>query len=149
MVTPSAVGRPRVRWSSSRPARFVVGLVLAGAVLAGCSSSPSAAQQVCSDRSQLNTAVSNLVGDLRSGNFSKAKDGLSAVSSAFDDLQQSVRQLASEQSGKLSPQIDDLQNTITGLKDATSIDQLLTGIGSARSQAQSISQQVGDSLNCS
>jgi predicted nucleic acid-binding Zn-ribbon protein len=127
----------------------VVGVTVA-ALLTSCGSSgASAAQQVCSDRSQLNQSVSTVVSDLRSGNFSKAKDNLSAVTTAFDNLQSSVQQLASEQSKALSPQIDTLKSTVSSLKDSSSLSELLDGIDAARSQAQSISTQIGDSLQCS
>ena len=122
---------------------------VAGFLLAACGSSPSAAAQVCSDRSQLNSAVSNVVSDLRSGNLSKAKDDLGAVRNAFDSLTQSVQQLSSQQRQVLSPQVDDLKATVSGLKNSDSLSSLTSGLNSARSQVQSISEQVGNSFHCS
>jgi len=128
----------------------VLGLAFAALPLSACgSSAPTAAQQVCNDRSNLNSAVSTVVSDVHSGDFSKAKDNVSAVTEAFDNLLKSAQQLSSEQSKSLSPQIDQLKNTVSGLKDSSSLSDLLNGIDSARTQVQSISKQIGDSLNCS
>ena len=137
-----------------RSARAVSGVALgvvalSGFVLAACGSSPSAAQQVCSDRTQLKGAVSTVVNDVRSGSFSQAKDDLSAVSDAFDNLTKSVEQLASDQSQALSPQIDNLKSTVLGLKDSKSLSDLVSGLDSASTQAQSISKEIADALHCS
>lgn len=128
-----------------------LGLACAVLLLSACgsSSSATAAQQVCSDRSQLNDAVSTVVNDVRSGDFSKAKDALPAVTNAFDDLEKSVQQLASEQSRSLKPQLDNLRNTVSSLKTSSSLSDLVGTIDSAWNQAKSISQQIGDSLKCS
>lgn len=133
----------------SRGVGSLVPLVFAGLLLAACGSSPSAADQVCSDRTQLNGAVSSVTSALRSGNLSKAKDDVPAVRDAFDNLKDSVSQLAGEQRQALQPQIDNLKNTVSSLKDADSISSLASGLSSAASQIQSISQHIGDSLNCS
>ena len=141
---------PRRRWLGATSTLAVpASMSLAVFLLAACGSTPSAADQVCSDRSQVTSAISSLANDLRSGNFTKAKDDVSAVRSALESLSQSVDQLATEQRQAISPQIDNLKSTISGLKSSDSLSSLTTGLNSARSQLQSIGQQIGNSLNCS
>ena len=141
---------PRRRGLGARSTLAVpASMSLAVLLLGACGSTPSAADQVCSDRSQVTSAISSVANDLRSGNFTKAKDDLSAVRSAFESLSQSVDQLATEQRQALSPQIDNLKATISGLKSSDSLSSLTTSLNSARSQLQSIGQQIGNSLNCS
>ena len=124
---------------------------MVGLLLAACSSSPaaSASQKVCSDRTQLSNAVSTVVNDLKSGNFGKAKDDLPAVRDAVDSLGQSAQELTSEQSHTLSPQIDDLKKTAENVKNATSLSDLQSSFRSLRTQLQSISSQIGQTLKCS
>jgi predicted nucleic acid-binding Zn-ribbon protein len=125
-------------------------LVSAGFLLAACSSSaPTASQKVCDDRAQLNQAVSTVVNDLKSGNLGQAKDDASAVGEAVDNLSQSAQGLQTEQSQALSPQIDHLKKTASSLRNASSLSDLQSGFSSLKSQLQSISSQIGDSLKCS
>jgi small-conductance mechanosensitive channel len=145
------------RQRSTRPPRTkrmrvttLASLSLAALLLGACgSSSPSAADQVCSDRAQLNSAISSVTSDLRSGNFSEAKDGLTSVRQAFDALTKSVEQLARDQQQALSPQVNDLRATVSSLASSDSLSSLTAGLSSARSQIQSISHQIGDALHCS
>lgn len=128
----------------------LIGLAFAALVLSACGSSgATAAQQVCDDRSQLNTAVTTVVNDLRSGNFSKAKSDLPAVTDSFDTLRASVENLSAEQSQSLKPQIDKLKHTVSSLRGSSSFNDLVNSIDSVWNQAKSISQQIGDSLKCS
>jgi uncharacterized phage infection (PIP) family protein YhgE len=147
------MSRPIPRLGGHRKGRGPVTLAalsLAAFLLAACGSSgPTAAQQVCSDRSQLSSAVSSVANDLRSGNLSKAKDDLPAVHDAFDSLTKSIEQLATEQRQSLSPKIDELKSSVSGLKNSDSLSSLTTDLRSVRSQVQSISQQVEDGLHCS
>lgn len=141
---------PRRRAPATRSTwTALASLSLAGLLFAACGSSPSAADQVCSDRSQVKSAISSVANDLRSGNLTKAKDDLGAVRSAFESLSQSVDQLATEQRQALSPEIDSLKATVSELKNSDSFSSLTTGLSSAGSQIQSISQQIGNSLHCS
>jgi hypothetical protein len=156
---PITIKEPHMRQQQNRRQRSdakrsalaaLASLSLAALILAACgSTSPSASQQVCNERSQLNSAVSTVGTDLRSGNLSKAKDDLPAVHQAFNMLKNSVQQLAGEQREALTPQIDTLKSTVSGLKYSDSLTSLTAGISSAETQAQSISRQIGDTLHCS
>lgn len=135
----------------ARALRLVCSLAFVGCLLAACgsSSAASASQTVCNDRAQLSKAVSTVVDDLRSGNFSKAKDDVPAVRDALNSLSQSARELKSQESQSLSPQIDKLKKTATSLKDSSSVSDLLSGLSSLESQFQSVGSQINQSLKCS
>lgn len=143
---PSGTARRPRAWA----AVGFVGLMSTTLLLSACGSSgATAAQQVCSDRAQVNGAVSTVISDVRSGDPSKAKDDLSAVTDSFDELKSSVQKLGSEQSQSLEPQIDKLKKTVSSLQGSSSLSDLVNGIDSAWNQAKSISRQIGDSLKCS
>jgi hypothetical protein len=126
-------------------------LALAGLLLAACSSNSaaSASQKVCSDRTDLNNAVTKVVDDLKSGNFGQAKDDLPAVREAAHTLGKSVKGLTSEQSKALKPQIEAVKQTASGLKNATSLSDLQSGFSSLTSDLQTLSTQIGGNLKCS
>lgn len=142
-------GVPSIR--RARPVRLFGLLVSVGFLLAACGSSPapSASQKVCDDRTQLNSAVSTVTDDLRSGNFGKAKDDLPAVRDAVNSLKKSAKELTSQESQALQPQIDNLKKTAANLKNATSLSDLQTGFSSLKAQIQSIDPQIGETLKCS
>ena len=130
------------------PIGILVALALVGCLLVACGSSPSAAQQVCSDRANLTSSVSTVVSDLRAGNFSKAKNDLPAVMDALNSLKDSAQKLQSEQAQTLKPQIDNLRSAVTNLENATSVSELRSGLESLRIQVQSISNEIGSALQC-
>jgi predicted nucleic acid-binding Zn-ribbon protein len=142
------------RLGSARPllATVVAGGLLLAAV-AGCSSgssssSQSAADKVCSARSNLRSAVDSVQSDVKSANFGQAKDGLSNVSSSFDQLVQSAKGLKSEEQKALQPQIDAIQNNISNLKNVTSLSDLTTDLSTIGSQFQSLYDDVTNTLKC-
>ena len=126
-------------------------LALAGLLLAACSSNSgaSASQKVCSDRTDLNNAVTKVVDDLKSGNFGQAKDDLPAVRDAAHTLSKSVKGLTSEQSKALKPQVEAVKKSASSLKDATSLSDLQSGFSSLTGQLQTLSTQIGGNLKCS
>jgi predicted nucleic acid-binding Zn-ribbon protein len=128
-----------------------VAVAFVGSLMAACSSNPtpSASQEVCNDRAQLQNTASTVIDDLRSGNFSKARDDMPAVRDAVNSLSQSAQQLKSEESHSLGPQIDNLKTTITNLMNSTSLSDLRAGFNSLKTQLQSISNQISQSLRCS
>jgi len=133
------------------PLGSLIVLAFLSCLLAACSSSPtvSASQKVCNDRAQLRNAVSTVIDDLRSGNFSKAKDDAPAVRDAVNNLSQSAQELKSEESQALRPEIDSLKAAITNLTNATSLSDLQSGFNSLKTQAQSINSQITETLKCS
>ena len=137
--------------SATGARRILVSLAFIGCLLAACGSSPSAsaAQKVCNDRTQLSNAVSTFAGDLRSGNFSKAEDDLSAVRDALNSLSQSAQELKAQESQTLRSPINNLKSAITNLKSSKSLSDLTSGIDSIRSQVDAISTQIADTLKCS
>jgi uncharacterized phage infection (PIP) family protein YhgE len=137
--------------SAAGARRILVSLAFIGCLLAACGSSPSASasQAVCKDRTQLSNTVSTFAADLRSGNFSKAKDDLTAVRDALNSLSQSAQELKAQESQTLKSPIDNLKSAVTNLKDSKSLSDLTSGIDSIRSQVDAISSQIGDTLKCS
>ena len=76
----------------------LVTVVLSAGALGACGSSQSsAAAQVCTDGANLHKAVDGVVTDLKDLNLGKAKDGLSSVNDAFDQLKKSASQLKAEE----------------------------------------------------
>ena len=124
-------------------------LAVAGCLLVACGSSPSAAQQVCSDRANLKSAMTTVVEKVRQGNFTAAKNDVPAVKDALNSLRQSAKNLQSQQAQALQPQVDTLKSTLANLGNATSLSELRTGLESASSQVQSISDEIVSTLNCS
>jgi phage-related minor tail protein len=119
-----------------------VGLVACG------SDSPSASEKVCDARSDLRKAVDNVEQDVSDGNFGKARDQLSDVTKSFDDLSQAASQLKAEQAQALKPEIDALTSTVTNLKNAQSLGDIQTGLGSILTKLQTLYTQVADTLKC-
>lgn len=134
----------------AKPSALLCVVVLVGSLLAACSSNPpaSASQKVCNDRAALGSAVSTVVDDLKSGNFGKAKDDVPAVGDAVDSLSQSAKGLKSAESQALSPQLDNLKKTAANLKNPTSLAELQSDFSSLKSQIQSISTEIGETLKC-
>jgi hypothetical protein len=137
--------------SATGARRILISLAFFGCLLAACGSghSASASQSICNDRTQLRNAVSTVAGDLRSGNFSKAKDELPAVRDALNSLSQSAQELKAQVSQTLRSPIDNLNSAVANLKDSKSLSDLLSGIDSIGSQVDAISSQIGDTLKCS
>ena len=131
------------------PAGIVIVLTLVGCLLVACGSSPSAAQQVCSDRANLKSAMTTVIEDLRAGKFSAARNDVPAVKDAFNSLRQSAKNLQSQQAQALQPQVDKLKSTLANLENAKSLSELRTGLESANSQIQTISNEIVSTLNCS
>ncbi|HXW79464.1 MAG TPA: hypothetical protein VEJ84_08190 [Acidimicrobiales bacterium] len=128
---------------------FVMAALSAGALGAcGGSSQSAAATQVCTDRTNLSKAVDTVVTDLKNLNFGKAKDGLSTVDDALQQLQKSVSKLKEEEQKALEPQIDDLKSDLADLKNVRSLSDLSAGWDKVTTQFQSISNQIVDTLKC-
>ena len=128
---------------------IVIALTLVGCLLVACGSSPSAAQQVCSDRANLKSAMATVVENLRAGKFSAAKNDVPVVKDALNSLKESAKNLQSQQAQALQPQVDTLKSTLANLENAKSLSELRTGLESASSQVQSISNEIVSALNCS
>jgi hypothetical protein len=142
--------RPWRRARVANVAPTAVVLALVGVLLSGCgSSSPSAAQKVCNDRATLNSALSTVTSDLKSGNFSQAKKDFAPVSDAFTNLKQSAQNLKAEEGQALSPQINDLTTTVTNVQSSQSLSELGTNLTSLKSQVQALSTQITNTLKCS
>jgi predicted nucleic acid-binding Zn-ribbon protein len=66
-----------------------------------------------------------------------------------NSLSQSAQELKSEESQALRPEIDSLKAAITNLTNATSLSDLQAGFNSLKTQAQSITDQISETLKCS
>jgi predicted nucleic acid-binding Zn-ribbon protein len=93
--------------------------------------------------------VATVAADLKAGNFGQAKKDAAAVSDAFTNLQKSGQNLKAEQSQELSPQINDVKTTASNLQNSQSLTELGTNIDSLKSQIQTLSTQITNTLKCS
>ena len=118
-------------------------------VFAGCGSSASAADKVCHSRAQLRSAVDAVRADVGNGNFGDARDGLTDVQTAFDQLVQDLKGLKSEERAKLLPQIDALVNSVSSIRNATSLSDLQAVLQNLPAQIQALSDSLATDLNCS
>jgi predicted nucleic acid-binding Zn-ribbon protein len=128
---------------------LVMAALGAGALGAcGGSSQSSAAAQVCTDRTNLSKAVDTVVTDVKNLNLGKAKDGLSNVRDSVNELQKSVSKLKSEEQKTLEPQVDALKSDLADLKNVRSLSDFQAGWSTVKTQFQSISNQIIDTLKC-
>jgi outer membrane murein-binding lipoprotein Lpp len=127
---------------------FLVAVVAVVGMAAGCSDDPSAEEQVCDARSELRDALDQVATDVKAANFGDASDDLSQVGEAYDGLVSAVDDLAQEQRDALAPQVDALKSDITALTDAQSLDDLRTGLDTVVSQAQTIYDEIANTLSC-
>ena len=135
--------RPLVRtW------RFVVPVVAVLVLASGCGDDPSAEDQVCDARSDLRDALDNAAADVSDANFGEARDDLSEAGDAYDELADAVGELAQEEREALASEVDALEADIAALQDAESLDAASAGLDSVVSQAESIFDEITDTLNC-
>lgn len=134
---------------NKRLATALMTVALSVGALGACGSSQSSAvAQVCTDRTNLSKAVDSVATDLKNLNFGKAKDGLSNVNDAFNELQKSVQKLKSEEQKTLAPQIDQLKSDLADLKNVRSLTDLQAAWSKVTTQFQSISNQIIGTLKC-
>jgi polyhydroxyalkanoate synthesis regulator phasin len=130
--------------------RAVASLLAAVLLLAaaGCGDDESASDRVCDARSVLRDDVQAVVDDVADGNLGDARDGLDEVQSASDDLASAVSDLGEEQRAALEPEVDQLESQVAELNNAESLEELGTGVDSVVANAESIVQDVGETLDC-
>jgi predicted nucleic acid-binding Zn-ribbon protein len=134
--------------ASTRSWWFVVPVVAVLALASGCGDDESAEDQVCDARSELRDDLDNAAADVSDANFGEASDDLSEARDAYDELADAVGELAQEQREALAPQVDALESDIAALQDAESLDDLSAGLDTVVSQAESIFDEITDTLNC-
>ena len=128
---------------------FLVAAVAVVGTAAGCGDDePSAEDQVCDARSELRDALDQVATDVTSANFGDASDDITQVREAFDGLAAAVDDLAQEERDALSPQVDALQSDITALTDAQSLDEVQTGLDTVVTEAETIYDDIANTLNC-
>ena len=126
----------------------MVPVVAVMALASACGDDPSAEDQVCDAGSDLREALENTAADVSDANFGEASDDLSEAGDAYDELADAVGELAQEEREALAPQIDALESDIAALQDAESLDDVSAGLDTVVSQAQSIFDEITDTLNC-
>jgi hypothetical protein len=130
-------------------------LTVVALVAAGCGggddedSTAKTQQAVCDDASSLEQSVNKLVDDITNLDFGSAKDQLTSIGAAANQLGDSVQELGSDKKSDLEGQVDDLESTIKGLTSAGSIDAIGETLDTAESQLQGILDTVTDTLSCS
>jgi len=173
-----AVHRPRVSASGrgrfTRRAWSVVAAVAILALLSGCggdddddsssattattaatattdttaASADQAEQDVCDARSDLRDSVDQVATDVKAANFGDAKDSITQVGDAYDQLAASVSDLGEEQRAALEPQVEAFKTELTSLQDAESLSDITGGLDAAVTQAETIYNDVADTLSC-
>ena len=164
-----AVERPRA--SASGRGRFmgralsVVAVVAVLALASGCggdddddsasattattaTTADQAEQDVCDARADLKDSVDQVATDVRAANFGDAKDSISQVGDAYDQLAASVGDLGEEQRDALEPQVEAFKSDLTSLQDAESLSDVTGGLDAAVTQAETIYTDVADTLSC-
>jgi outer membrane murein-binding lipoprotein Lpp len=131
--------------------RWLAAAGISAGLLAGCggSSAPTAADKVCSARTDLHNAVDTVKTDVKNLNFGKAKDELANVKKAFDNLVQAAKGLKGEEAKKLQPKIDSLKTSIENLTNVSSLTELQSSLSSISSQVQSMYTEITNTLKCS
>lgn len=136
-----------------RSAVGVVTAVLVAVGVTGCggssSSAPSAADKVCSARTDVRNAVGKVADDVRAGNLGNAKSALTGVETAVDHLGSAVAELAAEERDKLQPQVDKLRTDLNRLKSAGSVSEAQTAAATAASDLGALVNSIGTGLGCS
>jgi uncharacterized phage infection (PIP) family protein YhgE len=127
---------------------LLVGVLAVAGAAAGCGDDPSAEEQVCDAGSELRASLDQVATDIQAANFGDASDDLSQVGEAYDGLVSAVGDLAEEQRDALAPQVDALASDITSLADAQSLDDLQAGFDTVVSQAETIYDEITDTLSC-
>jgi uncharacterized phage infection (PIP) family protein YhgE len=105
-------------------------------------------EQFCDDASSFESAVSQLVDDVKAGNFGDAKDQLSKVESRFSSLQSSAKHPASDTRSTVEGQLDDLKSTLQGLTSVGSLGDIESTLNEAGSQLQDALSSITDALSC-
>lgn len=138
---------------------LLAALIITAAMAAGCGGSngnassestkdAAAIDQVCTARDDLSAAVRTVVSDLQAGNFGTAKSGLTAVSSALDDLNAAVGKLGSEERTKLQPQVDELRTHLQAAGNASTLTELRSALAQAGTTATQLASSIHTDLHC-
>jgi hypothetical protein len=135
----------------NRLPHLVAAAVVVVAMGSACSSSssPSAEDQVCTARANLNTAYQQLTSDVRSLNLSSAKAQIPKVQSAFDDLVTAEKSLASDKRAQIDPDLQQAKSSLTSISGATSLAQVGAALDSAQTSLNSVLTTVKSTANCS
>ena len=130
--------------------KWLAAAVIGAGLLAGRGGSgESAADKVCSARTDLHNAVNTVKTDVKNLNFGKAKDELANVKKSFDNLVQAAKGLKGEEAKKLQPEIDSLKTSIENLTNVSSLTELESSLSSISSQVQSMYTEITNTLKCS
>jgi hypothetical protein len=133
-------------------ARFgMVGAVSLTAVLAlgACNDdSSSATDQVCDARASLRDSVETVTSDISDGNFDQARDALPEVRDSYDELVSALDDLSDEERADIQPTVDSLRETIEGLPEAESLEDLGSELENVTSDVQGIYDSITQSLEC-
>jgi len=137
----------------SRSFIAVAGTVLLVTTLgAACSSdggsAPSAEEKVCTDADNLKRAVSQLVDDLKAGNFGNASDQVSNVQSAFKALESSAKDLASDKKTSVQQDVSEFKATLGDLTSASSLADIQSTLDQAGSQLKKTANALTKTLSC-
>jgi hypothetical protein len=129
----------------------MVGVVSLSALLAlgACSDDNSTTDEVCDARSELRDSIDAVTSDISDGDFDAARDALPDVRDSYDNLVSKMDDLSDEERADLEPSVDALRETIDGLPDSQSIEDLGSRLETVTSDVQGIVDSITDALSCS
>jgi len=133
-----------------RLAVTLAALALVGVASTACSdSSPSAEEKVCDARTQVQSTYDSIKDDATSLNFGEAKDQLPALRAAFSDLLTAEQELGQDKRDAIQPDLDAAKSSVESITDATSLKEITSALGSARSSLQKALSTVATTADCS
>lgn len=103
---------------------------------------------MCDARSELRDSLDAVADDVRAANFGDASDEISNVRDAYDELAAAVNDLGQQQREALAPQVDALESDLASLQEAQSLDDVSASLDAVMSQAESIYEEITDTLSC-
>lgn len=103
---------------------------------------------MCAARAELRSAVTAVADELQAGNFGTAKENLGAVTTAIDDLNEAVGELAADRREALAPDVEAVRDGIAGLSDASGLVDLSARLGAVRADIEDLLDKVGRDLGC-
>lgn len=123
-------------------------ILLALGAIMGCSDDETASDRVCDAGAQLRDDFRSVINDVADGDLDEARDGLDEMQSDYEDLEAALGDLETEQREALAPEVDQLESDVVDLGDAESLDGVGSGIDAVLDSAETIVDDVAESLNC-
>lgn len=125
-----------------------VAIVLALGAIVGCSDDETASDRMCDAGAQLREDFRSVLNDVADGDLDEAREGLDEMQSDYENLEEALSDLETEQREALAPEVDQLESDVADLGEAASLDEVGSGIDAVLGSAETIIEDVAESLNC-